>query len=211
MLATGAAAMQPDDHEAQALEFLRTKLGADAPAHIHFAARFEEEPLEREGPMSVFSFTTGVGGTEPQPYWVVAGRTDPNYYPNWGLTAEEIYSVHLGTRFMLVVGVSRIEPADVPLEGVAQKLHAFIATFAPGEPVEFLTPAGDAAAHPVPAVCFRVDHDLHAVFRMRIGLEEVYVLGLDCPAGIYRQVWLLPHVVYRLHIGTLIRRERPPE
>jgi hypothetical protein len=200
-----------DEHETQALEFLRAKLGGDAPERISLAARFDDKPLEREGPMSVFTFTATIGGIDPQAYWVVAGRTEPNYYPNWGLSADEIYSVHLGTRFMLVVGVSRVEPSEVPVEAAAERLRQVIAQVAPGEPVEFLSTEDLPMPRPIPAACFRVENELHAVFRARIGPEVVYVLGLECPPGIYRDVHLLPHVIYRRHIGTLIRRERDDE
>ena len=41
----------------------------------------------------------------------------------------------------------------------------------------------------------------------RIGPETVYVFGGDLPLGIYRQIHLPPQVVYRVHLGNVLRLE----
>ncbi len=195
-----------DEFRHAALTYLRSALGEAAPREVELAGCHDEQALEGEGPMAVFAFTADVGGAAEQRYWVIAGATEPNYYPDWGLSADEIYGVHLGTRFMLVMGVGRVEAGQVPGDA-AERVTAFIADVAPGEPVEFLDADGAAAKRREPVVCFRCEDKLHGVFRVRIGQEDVYVLGLDCPPGVYRDVHLPPHVVYRRHLGALIRRE----
>ncbi len=185
-----------DDHKSAALAYLAETLKAAAPADVSLEATFTGEPLEREGAMSVFSFEASLGGGEPERYWVVAGQTEANYYPHWGLTSEQVYDLHLGTRFMLVVGVSAI-----PIEGLgndaAESVTSFIRSANPGEPV------GDVE----PAAVFAVEDGTFAVFRARIRDEEVYVLGVDCPPAIYPEAELPPHVILRRHLGVLIREE----
>ena len=183
-------------HEKAAVEFLAAQLKDYAPATIAHQATFEGSPLEGEGAMSVFRFRATVGGGEPADYWVVAGQTEPNYYPHWGLDAEQVYETHLGTRFMLVLGVAVVPLCDTPDDHV-QRVAAFIASAAPGAAIENIEPAA----------IFRVQDGVYGVFRARVGGDDVYILGLDCPPGIYRDTNLPPHVVFRRHIGRLIRRE----
>jgi hypothetical protein len=187
-------------HEQHALAYLREQLGSDAPTVLKFAARFDQTALEREGPMSVFAFDASVGGNPSQACYVVSGRTVPNYYPAYGLPPEEIYHVHLGTRFMLVVGVGQLPLTELPAS-LEQEFTDQIARIAPGEPLrEF---------RPVTAFQFSEEGQTqrHAVCRLRIAEEEVYLIGGDLPLGIYRTVELPPHIVYRLHLGNVIQQE----
>ena len=180
----------------QALDFLRTQLGAAAPAALEQVAEFVGQPLEREGAMTVFAFTADIGGAGESRYYVVAGETEPNYYPVWNLRPHEIYAVHLGTRFMLVLTIAQCPPDERP-EDLDGKTRAFIESVAPGQAI---TDVSLAAA-------FRVDDQTHAVYRLCIDAEPVYVFGADCPPGIYRQADLPPRVAYRLHLGNLILAE----
>ena len=45
------------------------------------------------------------------------------------------------------------------------------------------------------------------ICKAKIADESIYVLGLDCPPGIYRWSDRPPDVVFRLHPDQLIRRE----
>lgn len=192
--------MADHDHERQALAFLRDQLGSDAPTVLTHVATFRETPLEQEGDTSVYRFRASVGGAEPADYWVLAGRTQPNYYPDWTLTPEQAYEMHLGTRFMLVMDV-----ASVPLDAVSpddfRSVEAFIAT---------AVPTG-TLTHLAAAAAFRVEDQRHVVFRGSINGETVYILGAEGPPGIYREVHLPPHVIFRRHLGCLIRREKPED
>lgn len=192
----------PEDrpHEDAAREYLSRELGDAAPDTLVHLARFSEGALEGEDDMSVFSFSASLGGNPPESFHVVAGQTVPNYYPGWNLSPEEIYTLHLGTRFMLVMEIQQ-----APLERLPASLEADVADqltrVAPAEPL--------SAFRPVAA--FQLEDQLHAVCRLRIAHEEVYLLAGDLPLGIYRRIDLPPHVVYRLHLGTIIRREATDE
>ncbi|MBI4581184.1 MAG: hypothetical protein HY718_15890 [Planctomycetes bacterium] len=184
-------------HKQMALDFLAGELGRDAPRDLTAAATFDEHPLEKEGCVTVFAFDASIGGNPVEPFYVVAGETSTNYYPQWGLDPEQIYDVHLGTRFMLVVEVQQLPLAELPptLESDARDRLAGVV---PGAPV--------AEFRPVAA--FVAEGHKHAVCRARIADEEVHVLAGDLPLGIYRLINLPPHVVYRLHLGNIIRMER---
>jgi hypothetical protein len=180
-----------------ARSYLQQELKADAPEQLTWLARFDEGPLEGEGPVSVFTFIASIGGSAAESYFVVAGETHPNYYPAWDLAPDEVYNVHIGTRFMLVLEISQLDLKELP-PSLENDITVVLQSVAPDQPVEEF--------HPVAGFILQ-SRQKHAVCRCHIGDEEVYVLGGDLPVGIYRQVDLPPHVVYRMHLGAIIRRE----
>lgn len=192
--------MGTEIHEQMALDYLKAVLADEAPRSITPVAVFDETPLQDEGKVTVFAFTAKLGGNAEEPFYVVAGQTVPNYYPQWGLDAEQAYSLHLGTRFMLVVGVQHLAFGELP-PNLEQSIRDELAGVLPGEEVSDVEPVA----------AFRADQHTHAVCRAKIGGEDVYVMGADLPIGIYREVQLPPHVVYRWHLGNVIRMERPEE
>lgn len=188
--------MPENDHEQKAHKFLKQQLGNDAPESLTHIATYKGQPLENEGDMSIYKFTASIGNDEPADYHVVAGRTEPNYYPDWNLSPDDLYSLHLGTRFMLVMEIAIAHDVDVTADQFAA-VESFIHTVAPSQPITNLSAAA----------VFRTQDDLLAVFRAKIADEKVYILGLDCPPGIYRETNLPPHVILRRHLGNLIRKE----
>ena len=176
------------------------ELGDDAPTELTVLERFDENPLEAEGAVTVFSFDASIGGAASQSYLVVAGETIPNYYPAYDLSPEEVYSLHLGTRFMLVLEVGLLPLEELP-EVMRVEMGEDLGRVVPGEPVTELEIA----------TAFAVEDQKHAVARCRIASELVYVLGGDLPLGIYRKIHLPPQVVYRLHLGNVIRLEGSPD
>lgn len=189
----------------QARTYLQEQLGPRAPQWLRLAGMFDERPLDGEGVVGVFAFdlapTPGAaehaGDYDPRHY-VVAGETELNYYPQAGLAADEIYSVHLGTRFMLTLGAAGMPPAEEP-PGAREALKAVLRGMAPDAELADVTLAA----------LFRCGEQVFAVYRLRVNDEEVFAFGADCPPGFYRHTDLSPPVVLRLHLGQVIRQEKP--
>lgn len=189
----------------QARTYLEEQLGARAPQWLRLAGTFDERPLDGEGVVGVFAFdlapTPGAaehaGDYDPRHY-VVAGETEPNYYPQAELSADEIYSVHLGTRFMLTLGAAGMPLEEEPADA-REKLEQVVRGTAPDAVL------GDVTL----AALFRCGEQVFAVYRLRVNDEEVFMLGADCPPGFYRHTHLSPPVVLRLHLGQVIRQEKP--
>ncbi len=227
------------ERERQALAYLRQELGDRAPAAITVVASFGERPLEDEGPMTLFAFDLPPVGGDCPPYagsagnrgtpvdggsteaagaplrhYVVAGETQPNYFPAYGLDPDDAYSLHIGTRFMLEMQIGLADPADEPPQAreavyAAVRQVAAGVSAAGGTAVPAVPGATDAAAEDVSlAALFRVQGALYGVYRLRVAGEPVYFLGADSPPGFYRLTHLPPQVVLRLHLGKLIRAER---
>lgn len=188
------------DYEAEALAFLQTQLGPHAPNRLEHALTVHEEPLEGEGPTSLFRFEAAPDGGAPQRFWVAAGVTEPNYYPDWGLSADEMYSVHIGTRFMLVMEVAQAPPDQVPHDA-SEWFESFIRSVAPSARVSIVKPLA----------AFLVEAQFHVVVEAVVNDERIAVVGYEAPPGIYRNAHLPPQVLPRRHWGTLIRREAQAE
>jgi hypothetical protein len=185
-----------DGHEDQARLYLDAQLGVGGYSGLVEIGHFDESPLEGEGAVSLFAFEAAPGGGPVGTYHVVAGETEPNYYPSWGLSAEETYNLHIGTRFMLVLEVAQVAEQDAPADLESQAVSTLMRV-APGEPIrEFRV-----------VRVFQVEDQRHAVARCRIGPEDVYLVLGDLPVGIHRRVDLAPQVVYRMHLGQVIRME----
>ncbi len=183
-----------------ALAFLRDQLGPCAPSRLEHALTVHEEPLEGEGPTSLFRFDAAPDGGSPQRFWAAAGVTEPNYYPDWGLSADEMYSVHVGTRFMLVMEVAQALAEQVP-DAAFEWFTEFLRRVAPAARV----------SNERVLAAFVVEDQMHVVAEAYLDGESVIAVGYEAPPGIYRDAQLPPHVIFRRHMGIVVRREADAE
>lgn len=184
-----------------ALAYLSRHFGAHAPATLGAPKLFARSPLEGDGAALVFPFEAAPGGHERQSFYVVVGRTEPNYFPAWGLAPEEVYGVHVGTRFMLTLQVAQVKPEDAPPYDAVGDVRRLVAMVAP----QVLVESVEIAA------LFHAASEWHAVCRADVGGESVYVFARDCPPGFSRRTDLAPHVAYRMHLGMMLQQEADAE
>lgn len=201
------ADLQPDQQAAlqqTALAYLQEQLGPRAPQWLRFVGAFDEQVLEGEGLTAFFAFelpptegaATHADSYDPQ-HHVAVGETSPNYYPAYGLAPDEAYSLHLGTQFLLTLGANVLPEAEEP-DDAREKLRQIIANTAPDAPVSDIHPEA----------LFRCADQVFVVYRLKIGPEEVYFMGADCPPGFYRRIDLPAAVALRLHLGQVVRQEK---
>lgn len=186
--------------ERDALHYLREQLGPRAPEYLTLEGEFAEAPLEGEGATMVFSFFLDIPGAGcdagRRKHFVAAGQTQANYFPDFAFDAGDAYSFHIGTRFMLAMGIARLEPENEP-PGARELLRRCIENCAPGADLETVELAA----------LFRCGEEDFAVYRVRVGGKDYYALGADCPPGFYEKTDCPPQTVLRLHLGKLIRAE----
>jgi hypothetical protein len=203
-----SVSVPPDDQrqpsEQFAHDYLADQLGPRAPATIQFESEFDEAPLEGEGPACLFSFDLAVGNQSDKPgcaasdarHYVVAGATQPNFFPSYGLSPDEGYSFHVGTQFMLGMGIHKVDDSHEP-PGAREAMRAFVASYARGVAINAEQLAG----------LFRCEEAIFAVYRLQLDEQHVYCLGADCPPGFYTLTENPPQMVLRLHLGNMIRAE----
>ena len=185
-----------------ALGYLSEQLRKAAPSVLAKPVVFPRSPLDGEGATVIFEFAADRADRGEAPYFVVVGQTESNYYPRYDLHAEEAFELHLGTRFMLVMGVAQVDGAaqsnqETKPYDPEEDVRRIVSRVAPDKPVDAIETAAT----------FDVDGQLHTVLRGTIAGEAVYIMGRDAPPGFSRRVDLPPQVAYRLHIGHVLRLE----
>lgn len=182
--------------------YLKSVLGDRAPAMLRSEAEFDERPLDGEGAVRLYSFEVTVGGapglceTASARHFVVVGETEPNYFPAYDLTPDQAYSFHIGTRFMLVMELQKIDAASEP-PGAREQMRRFVASYARGAALESEELAG----------LFRCEDAYFAVYRIRLAGSDLYCMGGDGPPGFYEKTQYPPQIALRLHLGNSIRAE----
>lgn len=185
-----------------ALSYLAGQLRDRAPKTLGQAIHFPWSPLEGEGTTVIFPFRAKHGDEAEADYYVVVGRTEPNYYPAYGLSPEDAFHLHLGTRFMLVLGVAQRFPRAEDDFDMHRDARMIVDRVAPGEPIEALSLEAS----------FDVEGQLHAVLRCRIRDAAVYIMAAHAPMGFSTHSHLPPQVAYRIHIGrALLHEAKPPD
>ncbi|MCB9858322.1 MAG: hypothetical protein H6818_21775 [Phycisphaerales bacterium] len=190
-----------------AMAFVREHFGETAPAMLGDHRLFPMSPLDGDGATLVVRFEADRSGSGSLPYYVVVGQTEANYYDGGKLDFDEAFSLHLGTRFMLVLGVAQVKdepenlaPDDKPYD-IERDARLIVNRVAP-----------DASIRDVSlAALFNVDGERHAVIRARVADQDVYIMGRDAPLGFSRRTDLPAPMAYRLHIGAVLRKEPNPE
>lgn len=203
--------MNLSNPELAAAEYLAGQLAGRSYSPPRLVAVFNEQTLAGEGPAAllVFDLQPGPGCQEtgdPRHY-VAVGETVPNYFPAYGLAADDAYSLHIGTRFMLEMQIGRLDAAHEP-PGLRDALRRIVSGVAPDAPLESEALAG----------LFQCEEQVFAVYRLTLGpaptgdggctqRESVYLVAGDCPPGFYRLTQHPPQVALRLHLGKVIRAE----
>lgn len=186
--------------KAYALAYLGVQLGADAPSDLSPPQVFPISPLEGEGPVAIFPFRARRGASIEQDYFVAVGMTTPNYYPSYERSTDEAFSLHLGTRFMLVMGVAQRQPPTSVEFDIEKNARMIVDRVQPGAPIEDLALAA----------AFDVEGQLHAVLKCRVAGTPVYIMAGDAPMGFSTHVDLPPQAAYRIHLGQALRLEPSP-
>lgn len=184
-----------------ALEYLRDQLANDAPIALGKGKFFPNSPLEGEGFTVIFPFQSQRGAPADTNFYVAVGPSRNNYYPAYGLAMDEAYDLHLGTRFMLVMGIALRSPVpddDFEIQREARRVVDRIAPQAVIDDLEL-------------AASFDVDGQFHAVLRCKMAGRPVYIFAGDAPIGFSEKMSLPPAVAYRMQLGRVLRHEAKPD
>ncbi|MFO0838643.1 MAG: hypothetical protein U1D55_08930 [Phycisphaerae bacterium] len=187
------------DCESKARQYLAEQLGRRAPKTVRFEQAFEESPLDGEGPTAILSFDLAPSvdcGMDADARHYVAVGDRSNYFPSYGLSTDDAYSFHIGTRFALELEISRLDDSFEPPTARAN-LEVILNNYAPDADRDSIRVAG----------VFRCDEQYFVVYRVRAGGRDLYCFGADCPPGFSELVQHPPQVALRLHLGRLIRAE----
>ncbi len=191
----------------RALDFLRDHFRETTPARLGEYQIFDRSPLDGDGATIVFRFSADRAGAGAENFIAVVGQTEPNYYPDEGFAFDEAFELHLGTRFMLTLGVAQVREADEPVANddqpydVEKDVRLIVNRVSPDAKIDRVELAA----------LFDVGGQFFAVIRCLLDGQPVYVMGRDAPFGFSMRTDLAPQVVFRLHLGRVLRLEPDPD
>ncbi len=87
----------------EAIEFLKQEFHPDLDYDLHLETTFNNHPTKDAQSTELYSFEIKNGTTEK--FFVFAGGAHPMVYPDYGLTLDELWAVHLGLEYFIEQGV----------------------------------------------------------------------------------------------------------
>lgn len=93
-----------EDLKREALAFLREELNPDLTCELHLEKTFETHPLKEPGVSALFSFHPVPDST--QKLFVFAGNVLPMIYPDYGLSMDDLWAVHIGMEYFIKMKVT---------------------------------------------------------------------------------------------------------
>ncbi len=88
----------------QAVEFLKQEFHPDLDYDLHLETTFNNHPMKGEQSTELYSFE--IENETHEKFFVFAGGVHPMVYPDYGLTVDELWAVHLGLEYFIEQGVS---------------------------------------------------------------------------------------------------------
>jgi hypothetical protein len=86
-----------------AIQFLKQEFHPELDYDLHLESTFTNHPLKGAQPTELYSFE--VKNETPELFFVFAGGSHPMVYPDYGLTVDELWAVHLGLEYFIEQGV----------------------------------------------------------------------------------------------------------
>ncbi|MCI0443252.1 hypothetical protein L0152_08555 [bacterium] len=85
------------------IEFLKQEFHPDLDYNLHLETTFNNHPIKGAQQTELYSFE--VEGETHEKFFVFAGGAHPMVYPDYGLTLDELWAVHLGLEYFIEQGV----------------------------------------------------------------------------------------------------------
>src|SRR5262245_65875529 len=85
------------------IEFLKQEFNPELDYDLHLETTFSNHPLKGAQPTELYSFE--VQNETRELFFVFAGGAHPMVYPDYGLTVDELWAVHLGLLYFIEQGV----------------------------------------------------------------------------------------------------------
>ncbi len=84
----------------RAKRYLRSELGGFS--DLTLVRTYEYCPLYGPSDHALFSFTSSVGSDLPERHYVFSSKLGlTNFYPDWGVSLEDLWAIHVGLQFEL--------------------------------------------------------------------------------------------------------------
>ena len=96
----------------QAIAVLKEDFEPDLHYQLHLERTFDTHPLQEAGLTALFSFAPYPDKQDK--FFVFVGNVVPMIYPDWGLTSDELWAVHIGMEYFLKQGITEDTEKNFP-------------------------------------------------------------------------------------------------
>lgn len=171
----------------RAQEYLKLEFRPQESFALEEVARFDHHPGLGPGDFSIYTFQCTLAGQKGDRFYVVTGTEGlVNYYPDWALTPDDLWAVHIGTEAYLAQGVKTETELDPLLPWEHQARAIAERELGSVEKVEF------REAYRLPAVA-EYPEELHVLFACTHSKGTDWLIVGNCPPHssrmMYQPMW----------------------
>lgn len=180
------------DHIQEAVNFLKKEFHPDLDYQLKLESTFQRHPLKGEIQTSLFSFNVDTG--EPQHFYIFTGDTAPMIYPEWDLTQDELWAVHLGTEYFIEQGVT--EDSERKPHMLLTYLKMVATLF---QEQLYIMKTDSVKIEKV----YKFNDQRHVVGHAEFNEKKYSWIVGDITHFVYKKD-LPPHVIWALHMGRIL-------
>jgi hypothetical protein len=180
-----------EDLKQKAIQVVHEDFDPDLNCEFKLEQTFDKHPLKEEpGTSALFSFTPN----DQDRYFVVVGNVIPMIYPDYDLSAEEMWAVHMGMEYFIKMGVTEDTDRKSPrflayLKMVSTVFQEQLYIFKP-DTVKI-------------EKVYLIDNQRHIVGKATFeGKAYSWIVG-DIPHFVYKKD-LPPQIIWNLHMGRIL-------
>lgn len=181
-----------EDLRKQALQVLREDFRPEIECELKLEQEFHTHPMMEQSEAVIFSF-------QPEPdndsrYFVVVGDVLPMIYPDWDLSLEDLWAVHIGMEYFIKMGVA--EDPEKQMNKFLAYLKMVATVF---QEQLYITLTGPPKIEKV----YILEDQRHVVGKaIYDGKVYSWIVG-DLPHFVYKKD-LPPQVIWSLHMGRIL-------
>jgi hypothetical protein len=180
------------EHVQKALDFLKKEFHPDLDYNLKLESTFNRHPLKGDLNTSLFSFDVHAENLEH--FYIFAGDTACMIYPEWNLTPDELWAVHLGLEYFIEQGVTEDTERKPHLLLTYLKMVATVFQ----EQLYILKPESIKVDK-----VYKFNEQRHVVGHAEFnGKIYSWIVG-DITHFVYKKD-LPPHVIWALHMGRIL-------
>jgi hypothetical protein len=180
-----------EELKAKALQVVREDLDPEFNGKLKLEQTFDKHPLKEEpGSSAVFSFSPN----DQDRFFVIAGNVMPMIYPDYDLSPEDLWAMHIGMEYFIETGVQEDTDRKSPkflayLKMVSTVFQTQLYIFKP-DTVKI-------------EKVYQLNEQRHVVgYATFEGKTYSWIVG-DIPHFVYKKE-LPPQIIWALHMGRIL-------
>ena len=186
------AILMSHELEEHAIAVLKEDFDPDLEYHLQLEKTFDTHPFHEGALTGLFSFVPDPAQGEK--FFVFAGGAVPMIYPDYGLTADELWAVHIGMEYFIKMEITEDTERNFP------RLLAYVKMVSTVFQEQlYIT----LTSTPKVEKIYVLKDQKHVVGKATFN-EKVYswIVG-DIPHFVYKKD-LPPQVIWALHVGRIL-------